>query len=1105
MPAASCSVSVDSSVAMTTVSSVEADNISDPEQPPKEHPREFPSPPATTLDLDDAVFVIDPIAGVLQGIVTHLGEEDDDENVGIQLTGPSLGQGSCRKKSHPSASSNSRQQPRQNWSVHIAHRNFVSRPIERVYKRLVTLNGSSSKLYTDEFINAFIEQRQSTVKPDRIQVATTSKKKKWSFFSKRQPALCQQDLDYLEHLLSANHSIAFCLWDAHASTISLASPAFVQLTGYSYQRILGRSLDVLAGPQTNVAHSTAWKEALGQTGNCHICVLHYRPTEESFFHRMFLTPLCLENDNRIRYYLSLHAKVTASDAARINHEGGWPMPAIFNLKGSFHHHTTLDVSESVGALSGVVETQVPASHSATVETVNSEDSATEPEKSSKESNSNIDLPRDNGEYDVSKWLPEFSAHEAKLKSPKKVKKYHKKKKVNHTLSVEAQDAVSETPSLQSETDVGENALPETLTNNDSQPGKVSKEHATQSETHLRHSRKMSASKNESTTKNRRSKSSKRNSRKPHENTDGGGNRMRKTSSTPRRGRSGAPEPGRESPRRSVTPSTPRRGRSSAPEPGGQSPGRSVVSRREGSKTRQPGVESPRGSTTPLRENISPRRSSTSYQDKLLSPASQNEDESDSSSTPDCGQTKTIDLLRDDSIGDLHDLLFSQPSSLSTTHHTMTSYTTEQTPVMDNPALDYEPITVTPRTPSKAAQTLTLQQGNSDFANLCSPNLQQKEFTADESKNGLPRRSSAPLLRGGTIVDPESASSRRSSAPPIEFAAIAESESSSPRRKASERRKPTESPRRRSSTEPGHVSPRRRRSAESGRASSRRRTSTETKRSNAESGRKSPQRDSCGSPRRKSGESSCRSSGKTTRRASGESERTPSRRTHSKAQEEDLNASNLSLEEGASPRSKAKPEGAPDRLDAEKQSPQRSPPLRQGMKKHLPVQTQTDDSSSSSSDDSEAGGQINLLRDNSIGDLHDLLFSQSASLSATHHTMTLYTEEQSLVLDENEAMVMSPKPPPSPRSLLDTVRTVNSISEVHDLLYSQRNMSVHTVTNLSEADPSVVTEYESEPLSPINTQHTATSISDVHSVLFNQSTDLSTATEHSIPASTMSNE
>eukprot|EP00977_Amphora_coffeiformis_P019364 scaffold7185_cov176-Amphora_coffeaeformis.AAC.2 len=1012
MPAASCSVSVDSSVAMTTVSSVEADNISDPEQPPKEHPREFPSPPATTLDLDDAVFVIDPIAGVLQGIVTHLGEEDDDENVGIQLTGPSLGQGSCRKKSHPSAFSYSRQQPRQNWSVHIAHRNFVSRPIERVYKRLVTLNGSSSKLYTDEFINAFIEQRQSTVKPDRIQVATTSKKKKWSFFSKRQPALCQQDLDYLEHLLSANHSIAFCLWDAHASTISLASPAFVQLTGYSYQRILGRSLDVLAGPQTNVAHSTAWKEALGQTGNCHICVLHYRPTEESFFHRMFLTPLCLENDNQIR---------------------------------------------------------------------------------------------DNGEYDVSKWLPEFSAHEAKLKSPKKVKKYHKKKKVNHTLSVEAQDAVSETPSLQSETDVGENALPETLTNTDSQPGKVSKEHATQSETHLRHSRKMSASKNESTTKNRRSKSSKRNSRKPHENTDGGGNRMRKTSSTPRRGRSGAPEPGRESPRRSVTPSTPRRGRSSAPEPGGQSPGRSVVSRREGSKTRQPGVESPRGSTTPLRENISPRRSSTSYQDKLLSPASQNEDESDSSSTPDCGQTKTIDLLRDDSIGDLHDLLFSQPSSLSTTHHTMTSYTTEQTHVMDNPALDYEPITVTPRTPSKAAQTLTLQQGNSDFANLCSPNLQQKEFTADESKNGLPRRSSAPLLRGGTIVDPESASSRRSSAPPIEFAAIAESESSSPRRKASERRKPTESPRRRSSTEPGHVSPRRRRSAESGRASSLRRTSTETKRSNAESGRKSPQRDSCGSPRRKSGESSCRSSGKTTRRASGESERTPSRRTHSKAQEEDLNASKLSLEEGASPRSKAKPEGAPDRLDAEKQSPQRSPPLRQGMKKHLPVQTQTDDSSSSSSDDSEAGGQINLLRDNSIGDLHDLLFSQSASLSATHHTMTLYTEEQSLVLDENEAMVMSPKPPPSPRSLLDTVRTVNSISEVHDLLYSQRNMSVHTVTNLSEADPSVVTEYESEPLSPINTQHTATSISDVHSVLFNQSTDLSTATEHSIPASTMSNE
>ena len=102
--------------------------------------------------------------------------------------------------------------------------------------------------------------------------------------------------------------------------------------------------------------------------------------------------------------------------------------------------------------------------------------------------------------------------------------------------------------------------------------------------------------------------------------------------------------------------------------------------------------------------------------------------------------------------------------------------------------------------------------------------------------------------------------------------------------------------------------------------------------------------------------------------------------------------------------------------------------------------------------------------------------------------------------------MSPKPPPSPQSLLDTVHSINSISEVHDLLYSQRNLSMHTVTTLSEADPSLVEEYnEAEPLSPVDTQHTSTSISDVHNVLYSQPTGLSTATEHSIPASTLSNE
>lgn len=1118
MPAASCSVSVDTSVAMTTTSSVDADSNSGPlvvkvypekqPQEPKEGPSSSPrlvlSPPPLpmTLDLDDAVFLIDPVAGILQGIVTHLGCEDDDENVGIQLTGSSLGKGNGRKRSRPSSYSSRRpQQTRPDWSVHIANKNFTSRPIERVYKRFATSNGpssssSSSKLsIDDEVITAFVEQRQSSVKTDHLHMPNTNtsqtKSRPWNLFKKRQPTLCQQDLDFLEKILSTHHSIAFCLWDALESTITLASPAFLQLTGYSLQRILGRNLDVLTGPQTNVAHTTAWKEALGQTGNCHMVILHYRPVEEFFFHRMFLSPLSSEN-HEIRYYLSLHSQVSATEAARINHREGWPMPAIFNLKGSSHHPTTLNSNESATNHSGNLETQQPT-HQTTVDmnehqtvesvTPKTEDTAIEPNRSSTESDGNIHLPNPNGEYDVSAWLPEFSFHDAK--TPKKVKKHGKKKKSNNNPPTETLDLTLETPSLEStaspsETEIGEfqNPVLENPNNSDSPLAKTSI--AAQSET--KH-RKMSTSKKD-TKKKRHSTSSKRNSM-PNRNSIGeGGNHEEMTPSTPRRGRSNAPKEGRESPQRSFTP------------------------RREGSKTRRAGMESPMRNSTPLRRNSSPRSSRQPNQHRLLSPKSQ--------PNPSSPTTRKIDLVRQKSIGDLHDLLFSQPSSLSATHHTITSLTTEQTPVVEDSTLDYEPVTVAPRTPSKAIQNLSLQHENWDFVTLLGPDLHQKEVAPDESKNTLPRRSSTSFLKRRTSEESENSVPRRSSAPLLEGKTNTESQSASPRRKG-ERRKSTDSgissPRRRSSTESGNGSPRRRRSVESGRVSSRKRISAEVKRSpsrrssSIESERQSPQRSFRGSHRRrKSGESAQkRRSEEKAKITSGESETIP--RTSPKVKKENTSVLKTSFKDEMSPRRKVQPGDVPDCFDGGKQSKHRGPHSRQGIKKHLPSQTQNDESdSSSSSEYSGPNGQINLLRDSSIGDLHDLLFSQSASLSGTHHSTTSYTEEESLVLDVSEAMVMSPKPPPSPQSLLDTVHSINSISEVHDLLYSQRNLSMHTVTTLSEADPSLVEEYnEAEPLSPVDTQHTSTSISDVHNVLYSQPTGLSTATEHSIPASTLSNE
>lgn len=300
------------------------------------------------LNLDDAVWLTDPISGVLQGVVIHL----EDETVWVQITGTSLGQYRQRQRA-----------PRKGLSVHVERKSFVTAPIEKVYLRFVAEKSTVDPKEVT-IIDTFIEQRQSILNTDFPYCVPKKKSQaqrrfSWAYFrrpqvellegdsfhptitsrrsiefAKKKSILCERDLACLEHVLSSNESIAFCLWDPLLpdTTIILASPAFLKLTGYPPQKVLNSELDFLQGEQTDTAHTRAMKEAFRQTDNLHLIVLHYGSEGEPFFHRLFVTPLCDERQ-RVRYYLSIHGKATPTDAARINHREGWPMPAIFNLKG----------------------------------------------------------------------------------------------------------------------------------------------------------------------------------------------------------------------------------------------------------------------------------------------------------------------------------------------------------------------------------------------------------------------------------------------------------------------------------------------------------------------------------------------------------------------------------------------------------------------------------------------------------------------------------------------------------------------------------------------------------------------------------------------------
>ena len=401
-----------------------------------------PNSQKRNFEIDDPVWLTDPVVGILQGVVVHV----DTTHIGIQLTGASLGKGN-RKRIHP----------QRGLGLLVAKRNFVSASVDQVYKRSLRGQENADGLSTEKILNRLIEQRQSTLMTRKY---VHEAKSSWSplYWFRKQPGMeleaaesvdpsrprsalsyatkrslvCSEDLHFIESLLLPNQLLAFCLWDPclpQASTV-WASAAFAHLTGIPVQSILQRNLDSLIGEQTDAAHTSAWQQAFRQQSPCHMVAVHYRPGGQAFYHRLFLTPLC-DDKKQIRYYLSLHGEVSPTEAGRINRHEGWPMPAIFNLKDQGETAFSEEPKEFKGDLSKT---------DAYLERI------TEPAPPSP-------LPGKDDEKlpDISAWLPEFSAHEknepeppkspkkktsSRSRSPKPRRHSKKKKSLSSSVSME---------------------------------------------------------------------------------------------------------------------------------------------------------------------------------------------------------------------------------------------------------------------------------------------------------------------------------------------------------------------------------------------------------------------------------------------------------------------------------------------------------------------------------------------------------------------------------------------------------------------------------------------------------------------------------------------
>ena len=311
------------------------------------------------LKLEDRVSLPHSKAAFLQGIVVYVGKVHFAEGhwVGVQLTGPSLGKGDCDGTYKG-----------KRYFGNVGPKNGVMAPINKVNKRHGNRTGDpkvdkaqkqrrkvDARMADMHFIDCLVEERQLAL----IKLAEEQKKSRFALFDKEQvhitrlkqirfeqlmrargvapdrettnaapptlkystpgSTLCKPDMDLVDGLEMTQQN--YCLSDPLLpdNPITFVSQAFLNMTGYHINEILGKNCRFLQGPETDKFHVNRIRLAIQEGSDCQVCLLNYRKNGKKFYNRLFMTAL-RDTKGRIKNYLGVQCEVTAEVAARINRE-----------------------------------------------------------------------------------------------------------------------------------------------------------------------------------------------------------------------------------------------------------------------------------------------------------------------------------------------------------------------------------------------------------------------------------------------------------------------------------------------------------------------------------------------------------------------------------------------------------------------------------------------------------------------------------------------------------------------------------------------------------------------------------------------------------------
>eukprot|EP00538_Stauroneis_constricta_P013510 CAMPEP_0119563348 /NCGR_PEP_ID=MMETSP1352-20130426/23143_1 /TAXON_ID=265584 /ORGANISM="Stauroneis constricta, Strain CCMP1120" /LENGTH=322 /DNA_ID=CAMNT_0007611925 /DNA_START=29 /DNA_END=997 /DNA_ORIENTATION=+ len=122
-------------------------------------------------------------------------------------------------------------------------------------------------------------------------------------------------------MAATNQGVSFLLTDPcqPGHPIIYASEAFLQLTKYPLERVLGRNCRFMQGPDTNPISVASIRNAVEFGTDCSIALLNYRYDGTTFWNHLMITPILTDpTTGSAKYFLGVQYEVSP-ERAKVQH------------------------------------------------------------------------------------------------------------------------------------------------------------------------------------------------------------------------------------------------------------------------------------------------------------------------------------------------------------------------------------------------------------------------------------------------------------------------------------------------------------------------------------------------------------------------------------------------------------------------------------------------------------------------------------------------------------------------------------------------------------------------------------------------------------------